>query len=69
VKKGSFVRVQGQLRTRKWTDNAGQEHYTTEIVLAKFNGEIGLLDAAPNRSDTDYGQTADGIDLDDDIPF
>jgi single-strand DNA-binding protein len=45
VRKGSKVYVEGQLQTRKWTDNAGVEKYTTEIVLGKFRGELGLLDA------------------------
>ena len=43
--KGSKVYVEGQLQTRKWTDNAGLEKYTTEIVLTKFRGELTLLDS------------------------
>ena len=44
VKKGSKLYVEGALQTRKWTDNAGVEKYTTEIVLQKFRGELTLLD-------------------------
>jgi single-strand DNA-binding protein len=43
--KGSKVYVEGQLQTRKWTDQSGQEKYTTEIVLQKFRGELTMLDA------------------------
>lgn len=43
VKKGSKLYVEGQLQTRKYTDKDGNERYTTEIVLQKFNGEIVLL--------------------------
>ena len=44
VKKGSKIYIEGALQTRKWTDNAGVEKYTTEIVLQKFRGELTLLD-------------------------
>jgi single-strand DNA-binding protein len=37
--------VEGQLQTRKWTDNAGVEKYTTEVVLGKFRGELTMLDS------------------------
>jgi single-strand DNA-binding protein len=43
--KGSKVYVEGQLQTRKWTDQSGQEKYTTEIVLQRFRGELTMLDA------------------------
>ena len=43
--KGSKVFVEGQLQTRKWTDNSGNERYTTEIVLSKFRGELTMLDS------------------------
>lgn len=43
LKKGSTVYVEGQLQTRKWTDNAGVEKYSTEIVLQKFRGELTML--------------------------
>jgi single-strand DNA-binding protein len=43
LKKGSTVYIEGQLSTRKWTDNAGVEKYSTEIVLQKFRGELTML--------------------------
>lgn len=45
VKKGSKVYVEGQLQTRKWTDNAGVEKYSTEVVLQNFRGELTMLDS------------------------
>jgi single-strand DNA-binding protein len=44
-KKGTKVYVEGQLQTRKWTDQSGVEKYTTEIVLQRFRGELTLLDS------------------------
>lgn len=44
LKKGTKVYLEGQLQTRKWTDNAGIEKYTTEVVLSKFRGEMVMLD-------------------------
>lgn len=44
LRKGSKVYVEGQLQTRKWTDQSGQERYTTEIVLQRFRGELTILD-------------------------
>ena len=43
LKKGSSVYLEGQIQTRKWTDNSGQEKYTTEVVLQRFRGELVLL--------------------------
>jgi single-strand DNA-binding protein len=43
LRKGSSVYVEGQLQTRKWTDQQGQEKYTTEVVLQRFRGELTLL--------------------------
>jgi len=45
LKKGMKVYVEGQLQTRKWQDQSGQERYTTEVVLQKFRGELQMLDA------------------------
>ena len=44
LKKGSKVYLEGQLQTRKWTGNDGQERYTTEIVLQRYRGELTMLD-------------------------
>ncbi|MGI9508697.1 MAG: single-stranded DNA-binding protein [Geminicoccaceae bacterium] len=43
LSKGRQVYVEGQLQTRKWTDQGGQERYTTEIVLQRFRGELTLI--------------------------
>jgi single-strand DNA-binding protein len=43
LRKGSSVYVEGQLQTRKWTDQSGQERYTTEVVISRFKGELTLL--------------------------
>ncbi len=45
VKKGSKVYIEGQLETRKWTDQNGVEKYTTEVVLRPFRGELTMLDS------------------------
>ena len=50
LKKGRKVYVEGALQTRKWTDNAGQERYTTEVVLTRFRGELTMLDSAGGGS-------------------
>jgi single-strand DNA-binding protein len=49
LKKGSKVYLEGALQTRKWSDNSGQERYTTEIVLNRFRGELTMLDGAGGR--------------------
>lgn len=43
LKKGSSVYVEGTLQTRKWTDQSGQEKYSTEVVIGRFKGELTLL--------------------------
>lgn len=45
LRKGSKVYIEGQLQTRKWEDNSGQERYTTEVVLQNFSGNLVLLDS------------------------
>jgi len=44
LRKGSKIYIEGQLQTRKWTDQSGQEKYTTEVVLQRFRGELTMLD-------------------------
>jgi len=44
VHKGSKVYIEGQLSTRKWTDQGGQERYTTEVVIPRFGGALTMLD-------------------------
>ena len=43
LKKGSTIYIEGQLQTRKWTDQAGVEKYSTEIVLQRYRGELTML--------------------------
>ena len=56
LKKGSKVFLEGQLETRKWQDQSGNDRYTTEVVLRPFNGNLTLLDSrsdgyTPNQQD------------------
>ncbi|MBP5855650.1 single-stranded DNA-binding protein [Marivibrio halodurans] len=44
LKKGSKVLIEGQLQTRKWTDQSGQDRYTTEVVVRGFGGNMTMLD-------------------------
>ena len=44
LKKGSKVYIEGQLETRKWQDQSGQDRYSTEVVLRPYNGQLTLLD-------------------------
>jgi single-strand DNA-binding protein len=61
LKKGSRVYLEGALQTRKWTDQNGQERYSTEVVLQQFRGELTLIDSRPGSGggsagdDDDYG--------------
>ncbi len=76
LKKGSKVYIEGSLQTRKWTDQSGQEKYTTEVVLQKFRGELTILDApkgitsddTPSQPAPANGGRSFSSDLDD-IPF
>ncbi|QFS83317.1 Single-stranded DNA-binding protein [Roseivivax sp. THAF40] len=52
LKKGSKVYIEGQLETRKWQDQSGQDRYSTEVVLRPYRGELTLLDS---RSDSGGG--------------
>ena len=59
LKKGSKVYLEGKLQTRKWTDQSGQEKYTTEVLLGRFGAEMVLLDRNPNAgSGDDYAPRA-----------
>jgi single-strand DNA-binding protein len=55
LKKGSKVYLEGQLQTRKWTDNSGQDKYSTEVVLQRFRGELVLLDSRGGGGGGGYG--------------
>ena len=45
LRKGSKIYIEGQLQTRKWTDQSGVEKYSTEVVLQRFRGELQMLDS------------------------
>lgn len=51
--KGRQVYIEGQLQTRKWTDQEGHERYSTEVVLSKFRGELVLLGGGQDRESGD----------------
>lgn len=61
LKKGSKVYIEGQLQTRKWTDQSGQEKYTTEVVLQGYGGSLTMLDG-PNKggSSSEGGYSSGG---------
>ena len=52
-KKGSKIYIEGQIQTRKWQDQNGQDRYTTEVVLQRFRGELTLLDSRSGGADRD----------------
>jgi single-strand DNA-binding protein len=58
LKKGAKVYLEGAIQTRKWTDNSGQERYTTEVVLQRYRGELTMLDGRQGgggEGDSDEG--------------
>ena len=61
LKKGRKVYVEGALQTRKWTDNSGQERYTTEIVLQRFRGELTMLDGGAGGPSLEGGYDEGGF--------
>lgn len=56
VKKGSKLYVEGKLQTRKWQDQAGQDRYTTEIIVDGFTGQMQMLDSLPSNRPPLVGQ-------------
>ena len=85
VKKGSKIYVEGELQTRKWQDQDGNDRYTTEVVLQGFNSNLTLLDsrnaninqdqtidtdkAASSVENSISSNNTDSSESDDDIPF
>ena len=85
VKKGSRIYIEGQLQTRKWQDQSGQDKYTTEIVLQNYSGSMTILDnqndgtglnspppeqiTEPNKTEANNAEEIDADDFDDEIPF
>lgn len=69
LKKGSKVYVEGQLETRKWQDQSGNDRYTTEIVLRPYNGTLTLLDGAGGGQRDSAPAGGGAPAMDDEIPF
>tara|TARA_R110002051_G_scaffold324424_2_gene421594 strand:+ start:4779 stop:5423 length:645 start_codon:yes stop_codon:yes gene_type:complete len=61
LKKGSKVYLEGSLQTRKWTNQQGQDQYTTEIVLQGFNGVMQMLDSKSSGQGGFQGQQQGGF--------
>lgn len=84
LRKGMKVYIEGQLETRKWQDQSGNDRYSTEVALRPFRSELQMLDA-PSREDNGTrqqsarqasydaqrpsGQSRPADDYDDEIPF
>jgi single-strand DNA-binding protein len=62
LKKGMKVYIEGQLQTRKWTDQNGQEKYSTEVVLQRFRGELQMLDGKGEGGGSFQGSSSGGYD-------
>lgn len=58
LKKGSKVYIEGQLQTRKWQDNTGNDRYTTEVVLQNYGGQLTMLDGRNGNSGFNDGGTS-----------
>ena len=84
LRKGSKVFLEGQLQTRKWQDQSGQDRYSTEVVLQGFNGNLTMLDSRSGGGEAGsyggergmsesmsggMGSDTGGGEFDDDIPF
>lgn len=74
VHKGDMILIEGQLQTRKWQDQSGQDRYSTEVVVKAFGGSVHLIPNGKPREDREQSQSDGGggrpsSDLDDEIPF
>lgn len=67
LRKGSKCYLEGQLQTRKWQDQAGNDRYSTEVVLQKYRGELVLLD--PREGGEQSQQSSYDNNVDDDVDF
>jgi single-strand DNA-binding protein len=67
VRKGSKIYVEGQLSTRKWTDQSGQERYTTEVVIPRFGGALTMLDGRSGGGGEAGAGAGAGAGMDDDM--
>ncbi|MCP9626896.1 single-stranded DNA-binding protein [Rhodopseudomonas palustris] len=63
LKKGAKVYIEGQLQTRKWTDQSGAERYSTEVVLQNFNSVLTMLDGRSGGGGGGYGSDDSGGDF------
>ena len=64
VKKGAKLYMEGQLQTRKWTDQSGQERYSTEVVLQRYRGEMTMLDGRGGGGGDDFAGSGGGYERD-----
>jgi single-strand DNA-binding protein len=62
LKKGAKVYIEGQLQTRKWQGQDGQDRYSTEVVLQNFNGTLTMLDSRAGGGGGSAGMYEDGQD-------
>jgi len=78
LQKGSHVMIEGALQTRKWQDQAGQDRYSTEVVVNPYNGKLVMLggpreDGSERQARGERRPTgnvgAGRPDLEDDVPF
>ena len=80
LRKGSKVYLEGQLQTRKWQDQSGNDRYSTEVVLQGFNSTLQMLDSRNSgggglerdgggMSEQSSSSGGQSYELDDDIPF
>jgi len=63
VRKGSKLYIEGALQTRKWTDQSGQERYTTEVVLQRFRGELTMLDSRGGGGGGGFSESGPADDM------
>ena len=63
LRKGSKVYLEGQLQTRKWQDQSGQERYSTEVVIQRFRGDLTILDGRNDRAGGEAGDYSEGDDF------
>jgi len=63
LKKGAKVYIEGQLQTRKWTDQSGVEKYSTEVVLQNFNSTLTMLDGRSSGGGGNFGSDESGGDF------
>jgi len=69
LKKGSKVYIEGQLQTRKWQDQSGNDRYSTEVALQGFNGTLVMLDGNGGEQRQESQQQDSGSFEDSEIPF